>query len=369
MNKNRGITIISLIVTVIVLIILTGVAIVSLKGENQLFGKASTATEKTQEQVAKEKLENFLLNMKLEKQTNPDYTEDFFINQLTSNGMAITEDKVYVNDWLFVIDQEMLQIKTSMGKVKLNEAIKVASNKTISHDFTTAMLQVDISYEGEIAEIEIQGQKEEVPVKQEGKYVLQKEVKQNANYSVFVKDKENGYQMQTISITELTDNMEIRTAEDLKTFRNKVNEGRNFKGKKVTLVNDINLNEGKYTKNQDGSVSFQANAESWEPIQKEFCGTFSGNGKTIYGLYCNNEATNLDLVDQGIFTKVTNQGRIENLKVKEGLIYAGSYTGVISARLIDSTLFGCYTDVSIKYKNETDKRHGCAIAGLCRYSE
>lgn len=57
MKKQRGITLIGLVITIIVLIILATVSIATLMGENGILGKAKIAGEKTNEATAKEKVQ------------------------------------------------------------------------------------------------------------------------------------------------------------------------------------------------------------------------------------------------------------------------------------------------------------------------
>ena len=97
-KSNNGITLIALVITIIVLLILAGVSIAMLTGENGILNKATTAQEKTKEKSAEErvkleiagslgengKLETDLLNENLRKN----------INGLTYNGKAITEKGV-----------------------------------------------------------------------------------------------------------------------------------------------------------------------------------------------------------------------------------------------------------------------------------
>ena len=43
MNKNKGITLIALVITIIILIILAGISVATLTGENGLFSRAKQA--------------------------------------------------------------------------------------------------------------------------------------------------------------------------------------------------------------------------------------------------------------------------------------------------------------------------------------
>ena len=65
-NGIEGITLASLIITVIVLLILSGVAIAALSGENGIITKTKEAKEKNNERQAKEELE--LAIIELERQ-------------------------------------------------------------------------------------------------------------------------------------------------------------------------------------------------------------------------------------------------------------------------------------------------------------
>ncbi len=56
MKKNKGITLIALIITIIVLLILAGVTIAMLTGENGILSKAQTAAEKTKRAEAEEQV-------------------------------------------------------------------------------------------------------------------------------------------------------------------------------------------------------------------------------------------------------------------------------------------------------------------------
>ncbi|MCI8761171.1 MAG: type II secretion system protein [Clostridia bacterium] len=56
-KKENGITLIALVITIIVLLILAGIAIATLTGENGILNKTNSAKEKTQKETAKEKVQ------------------------------------------------------------------------------------------------------------------------------------------------------------------------------------------------------------------------------------------------------------------------------------------------------------------------
>ena len=66
MKNNKGITLVALVVTIVVLLILAGVSINSVLGENGIIIKAKEAAEKTAEAQEKEMIERNLLEQELE---------------------------------------------------------------------------------------------------------------------------------------------------------------------------------------------------------------------------------------------------------------------------------------------------------------
>ena len=54
---NKGITLIALVITIIILLILAGVSIVTLTGEGGILDKANTAKKETNKASAKEKIQ------------------------------------------------------------------------------------------------------------------------------------------------------------------------------------------------------------------------------------------------------------------------------------------------------------------------
>ncbi len=56
-KAQKGITLIALVITIIVLLILAGITIATLTGENGILGKANTAKQETTKQGAKEKVQ------------------------------------------------------------------------------------------------------------------------------------------------------------------------------------------------------------------------------------------------------------------------------------------------------------------------
>ena len=67
-SQNRGITLIALVITIIILLILAGIAIATLGGENGLFARVKQGKEKYAISEAKEKIELEISNLQVEQQ-------------------------------------------------------------------------------------------------------------------------------------------------------------------------------------------------------------------------------------------------------------------------------------------------------------
>ena len=93
MKKQRGITLIALVVTIIVLIILAGISINLILGENGIITKASATKENTRgadvkETVAMRKMENVMI----EHGTGTKYSKQDVIDELKEQGKLLDEE-------------------------------------------------------------------------------------------------------------------------------------------------------------------------------------------------------------------------------------------------------------------------------------
>lgn len=273
MKNKKGITLISLVVTIIVLIILAAISINLILGDNGLITKAKRTQEATEQENAKEKLELELGKLLIEKETGTAYNDEILNNYLTEKGFLVKDDTVILNGWKFRIDKSIPKIIENLGKNEEDE--------------------------------------------------------------------------------EIQNIITISTKESLESFRNQVNKGISYEGKTIKLMNDINLNEGKYVKNEDGSISFNSDAEQWTPIgtiENPFKGTFDGQGHTIKGIYINDETKNT----QGFIGQNTG-GIVKNLTLDEGTIIAGYRIGGATGRTNDGTIENVINKMNISSKSVNDK--------------
>lgn len=70
MRSQKGITLVALVVTIIVLLILAGVTIALVLGQDGIFGKAQTAATETNKQDFLQTVQMVLLNMKVDSYSN-----------------------------------------------------------------------------------------------------------------------------------------------------------------------------------------------------------------------------------------------------------------------------------------------------------
>lgn len=319
MRDTRGITLITLVITIIVLLILAGITINFTFGENGLLKKAEQGSSNYSEQEAREKLEIVLGNISTYKYTDKTYNENEYIdNKINKENMLVLPGTniVIVDGWQFEIDRSIPKIGANLGKGKENVNIKIIIQEPIiSSDFVTGTINAQVNYNGVIKEITINGEKVENLQQENGIYNISKQVTENGNYIITAKDENNNYKIEIIKITQLTEDMDIWNRADMELFRDKVNEGRTFATRTVRVMDNINL---------EGS-----DENKWIPVSNygennklNFAGIFEGNNKTIEGIYINtNEGY------QGLFGRIVN-GEIKNLEIK-GEVRAGAYSGLL----------------------------------------
>lgn len=149
---------------------------------------------------------------------------------------------------------------------------------------------------------------------------------QNADGTYGVKEGADGY------VEDENGNVTISTAEGLFYFAKKVNAGNNFAGKTVTLANDIDLNNEKWT-------PIGVYGDKNNPAMP-FKGTFDGQNHAVTGLKVEESRKN----GVGFFGKVYT-GTIKNLTVEgsvstSGCNYVGGIVGHGYATITNCTFKG-----------------------------
>ena len=172
LKREKGITLVALVITIIVLLILAGVTLAMVMGDSGIFGKANSAKEKTQlsnaeETIRLEVLENkvksetgdaeALTNDKLKekiakKLTEQGYTvsgstvtyyedktidiEDYLDNESTSKVYNIGDSVTIGSEEFFVISDKGTTVEL-LAKYVLNSAATAQENKNTTCAFST----------------------------------------------------------------------------------------------------------------------------------------------------------------------------------------------------------------------------------------
>ena len=346
MKNNKGITLIALIVTIIILIILAGVSVRLILGQNGIIERAKRSSMSNEEGSAREKLELALMDLRIDKETKNEYNENEYIdNYLSSKQMVVNENIVLVDGWQFEIDRNKLKIIMNLGQGEESDDIYLVANVIDAADFTKATLKIEITYEGEIDSIQINGQNETIPTKQDGKYVLEKEILENENFTIYVKDKDNNYKVEKVNVESISEDTNISSKEEINEFRNRVNAGATYEGKVITLTSSIDL---------EGSEE-----NEWIPIgnaQKPFKGTFDGQNNTINNVYINEDTGN-----QALFG--CNKGIIKNVTVKGEITGNGYYIAGICATN-SGNIENCINYIKVTNKSTQYNQSGGIVARI-----
>ena len=122
MRDTRGITLIALVITIIVLLILAGVAISLTVGNNGLFTRARSATQNYLQAEAKEKLELVLSNISFDKNLR-EIDDEYIDTELEKEGVLV------VGDWQFEIYRNELKIVNVLGKITNKEELLIPKIK------------------------------------------------------------------------------------------------------------------------------------------------------------------------------------------------------------------------------------------------
>lgn len=115
-NNTRGITLVALVVTIVVLLILAGITITYVFGDNSIFKKASDAKEQMAIATAREKLE-LVLGDALMKKYESGLTETELDNKIAEVGELIPKEGENSNNQQVIVDGSIFEIDRSVPKI------------------------------------------------------------------------------------------------------------------------------------------------------------------------------------------------------------------------------------------------------------
>ena len=136
LKSQKGITLVALVITIIILLILSGVAIATLTGENGLFARAKQAKVAQTESDMKESLNLEIQELQVEKlaeATLNDITQEWLTQKLSEYNPILKEDSI-TNSKKVTLQKNGI-IKTYLIDINLN--ITEVENKS----------GIDFSYE------------------------------------------------------------------------------------------------------------------------------------------------------------------------------------------------------------------------------
>ena len=100
-KQNKGITLIALVITIIVLLILAGVTIASITGENGILSKATQASQKTTQEKEREEIKMAVTSDNMKYITGDERESDYYIenfqkelDNIAGTGKTIVEDDI-----------------------------------------------------------------------------------------------------------------------------------------------------------------------------------------------------------------------------------------------------------------------------------
>ena len=191
MRKNQGITLIALVITIIVLLILAGISIATLTGENGILTKTKNAKEQYQIEQAREKIQLAITDYQVHRKEDILYNYLEKIEGLESISSENTENIeeppfwIVVDGYEFYIDENLNieYIEPSKGIapeiIKVEQKVKSESEVTIEIEAKTeeekGLTKIILLYNGiAVEEKEISGKniKETFSITSNGEYKI-----------------------------------------------------------------------------------------------------------------------------------------------------------------------------------------------------
>ncbi len=127
MKKNKGITLIALIVTIIILLILSGIAIATLGGKNGLFARVKQAKKAHIQAEMQEQLTLALNGLQIDKKGNAsldDVTQEWISSAISSDYSPTIKEDASLNGKLVVMNKSNIT-----GKFLIGQNLEISSSE------------------------------------------------------------------------------------------------------------------------------------------------------------------------------------------------------------------------------------------------
>ena len=365
-TNQRGITLVALVVTIVILLILSGITISSVFGDNGIIEKSKIAKNEVEVGTVKEALKLYYLSNDIgQKEQDPvnglmpkeEITDETLLNIIMENQAGIESIDYIEYSRLYKLDLSVLGIPNieenkyfmdiGTKMVYINNGIKLSKGITYvleEKEICPVYLRAEEIEEGFklIANVE-----DNTNVRSYSFYIgeeLYKIVSGNGTEAqINVTDKDFGEYECYVKVNRMggtsdsspniiAENYCIKNANDMEVFKNMVKDGNNFAGKKVKVIADIDLVGSEQNRN-------------WEPIGAEgasFSGTLEGNNHKISNLY--NKGVNGNY--QGLFG-VTQNATIQNIIIEGGQVQGIEFVGGIIGNSKGTNIINCENHAQI----------------------
>lgn len=297
--KNKGITLVALVVTVVVLLILAGISVATLTGDNGMIGQAGEAKIETEKSEIKEQIDIMI---------------------------------VQSMDRIGNIDKEKLKEKLE----KLPEGKEIIDGgDTIYVIYPKYSFEIDVAT-GDVAAVEIEKTTDETPWElagdgsEDNPYLIES-IEDLVAFSNNV-NKGKNYSGKYVKLAKTLD---FKSPLSYDNYKTKVSE------------NETRI----ITQDENGTdiMTFLTTGTGFNPIGGEttgsFYGNFDGNGKTIKNIYINRQETYV-----GLFGCIV--GTVEKLGLTGNIIggkdYASYIGGLVGRGSTNATVRYCYNASDIK---------------------
>ncbi len=380
-KKERGITLIALIVTIIVLLILAGVALKMVAGEQGILNRSEKAVQKYESAEAKEEVSLKIM----------EYQQEFYEAKFSESGIDANEEvrdwiyktygekEIQTTNYVFSIKKEgdAYEVKVEgekffitgtmnpMGKIEWADEIQSIEDFTLSseiriipekteiveadvknNDYEFATIKARIESTSPIQRVTINGK--EVKIDSETASI-QKDVIDNGNYTIIAYDEDKRYNKATVVVNDLSENLEIWTETELLGFAESIQQGRTYKGKIIKLKENMELGDVQWT-----PIGRWLN----ETEGQYFKGIFDGEGHTINELKINDKEN----VGNGVgFFGALYGGTVKNLNFTNASIDSDAYnTAVVVGYMKEKS-----TIENVKVLSGTINMSTINVGGIC----
>ena len=193
MKKNKGITLIALVITTIILLVLAGIAIASLGGNNGIVNRVKKAREEYNISEAKEKLELAISNLRIEEEGKGENLEKEDLPKINNDKIDVRDTtnfpiEIICNNYKFNLDSNF---NVSYVKIE-NETIVTYTTEPKGYTNQNKIkILVKIKNNNGIKSIQKPGETDKILPQGKTEVGIDFYVTENGKYTIKIVDNEN----------------------------------------------------------------------------------------------------------------------------------------------------------------------------------